>query len=61
MKRKKFKLAKSEEEERPLLNRLALHAWKLTFTDVDGKKVELEATLSKDLRALLQQFEKWVK
>ena len=61
IKRKKFKLAKADEEERPLLNRLALHAWKLTFTDVDGKKVELEATLSKDLRALLQQFEKWVK
>jgi 23S rRNA pseudouridine955/2504/2580 synthase/23S rRNA pseudouridine1911/1915/1917 synthase len=61
MKRKKFKLAKSEEEERPLLNRLALHAWKLKFTDVDGKEVELEAPLSKDMRALLQQFEKWIK
>lgn len=61
MKRKKFKLAKSEEEERPLLNRLALHAWKLKFADVDDKEVELEAPLSKDLRALLQQFEKWIK
>ncbi len=61
MKRKKFKLSKADEEEHPLLNRLALHAWKLTFTDVDGKKVELEAPLSKDLRALLQQFEKWIK
>ena len=61
MKRKKFKLSKADEEERPLLSRLALHAWKLTFTDAEGKKVELEAPLSKDLRALLQQFEKWVK
>ena len=61
MKRKKFKLSKADEEERPLLNRLALHAWKLTFTDVDGKKAELEAPVSKDLRALLQQFEKWIK
>jgi 23S rRNA pseudouridine955/2504/2580 synthase/23S rRNA pseudouridine1911/1915/1917 synthase len=61
IKRKKFKLAKAEDEERPLLNRLALHAWKLTFADVDGKKIELEAPLSKDLRALLQQFEKWIK
>ncbi len=61
MKRKKFKLSKADEEERPLLNRLALHAWKLTFTEADGKKVELEAPVSKDLRALLQQFEKWIK
>ena len=61
MKRKKFKLSKTEDEERPLLNRLALHAWRLKFTDVDGKQVELEAPLSKDLRALLQQFEKWIK
>lgn len=61
IKRKKFKLAKAEEEERPLLNRLALHAWKLRFTDVDGKEIVLEAPLSKDLRALLQQFEKWIK
>ncbi len=61
IKRKKFKLSKSEEEERPLLNRLALHAWKLRFTDVNDEKVELEAPLSKDLRAMLQQFEKWIK
>jgi 23S rRNA pseudouridine1911/1915/1917 synthase len=61
MKRKKFKLAKAEDEERPLLNRLALHAWRLTFTDPTGKRIELEAPVSKDLRALLQQFEKWIK
>lgn len=61
IKRKKFKLAKSDEEERPLLNRLALHAWKLSFADVDGTRVALEAPLSKDLRAMLQQFEKWIK
>ncbi len=61
LKRKKFKLAKSDDEERPLLNRLALHAWKLSFTDAENKKIELEAPLSKDLKALLQQFEKWVK
>ena len=61
LKRKKFKLSKADDEERPLLNRLALHAWKLKFNDVNGKTVELEAPLSKDLKALLQQFEKWIK
>ncbi|HEY6505681.1 MAG TPA: RluA family pseudouridine synthase [Chitinophagaceae bacterium] len=54
----KFKLSKKEEEERPLLNRLALHAYKLKFTDTHGKKFELEAPLPKDIRATLQQLEK---
>jgi len=61
IKRKKFKLSKDAEEERPLLSRLALHAWKLKFQDADGSTVELEAPLSKDLRAMLQQFGKWIK
>jgi 23S rRNA pseudouridine1911/1915/1917 synthase len=54
----KFKLSKKEEEERPLLNRLALHAHKLKFTDIKGKTFELEAPLPKDIRATLQQLEK---
>jgi 23S rRNA pseudouridine1911/1915/1917 synthase len=61
IKRKKFKLSKEEEAERPLLNRLALHAWKLSFKDTDGTTVTLQAPLSKDLKAMLQQFEKWIK
>ena len=54
----KFKLSKEEEEERPLLNRLALHAHILSFTDLDGKVQKLEAPVPKDLRATLQQLEK---
>ncbi len=61
IKRKKFKLSKEEEAERPLLNRLALHAWKLSFRDTDGTVVTLEALPPKDLKAMLQQFEKWMK
>jgi len=57
----KFKLSKSELEERPLLNRLALHASRLSFTRPNGEKVELEADLHKDLRASLQQLTKWKK
>jgi 23S rRNA pseudouridine1911/1915/1917 synthase len=57
----KFKLSKKEEEERPLLNRLALHAWKLKFTDTSGKLFETEAPVPKDIRATLQQLEKWKK
>lgn len=54
----KFKLSKNEEEERPILNRLALHAYQLSFTDIDGNIIELEASLHKDMRATLQQLQK---
>jgi 23S rRNA pseudouridine955/2504/2580 synthase/23S rRNA pseudouridine1911/1915/1917 synthase len=54
----KFKLSKKEEEERPILNRLALHAYKLKFTDTHGKVFQLEAEIPKDIRATLQQLEK---
>lgn len=59
--KRKFKLSKNELEERPLLNRLALHSSQLKFTDAEGNKHELEAPLSKDLKAVLQQLRKNVK
>jgi 23S rRNA pseudouridine1911/1915/1917 synthase len=57
----KFKLSKSELEERPILNRLALHAFRLSFTKPNGEKIELQADLHKDLKATLQQLSKWKK
>jgi 23S rRNA pseudouridine955/2504/2580 synthase/23S rRNA pseudouridine1911/1915/1917 synthase len=54
----KFKLSKNEWEERPILNRLALHALSLTFINTDDEAIKLEAPLPKDLRALLQQLRK---
>ncbi len=59
--KRKFNLSRSEETERPLLNRLALHAAELKFTDNNGQKHVLEAALPKDLRAVLQQLHKWKK
>jgi 23S rRNA pseudouridine1911/1915/1917 synthase len=56
--KRKFKLSKNELEERPLLNRLALHSFQLKFTDAEGNKHELEAEPPKDIRALLQQLRK---
>jgi 23S rRNA pseudouridine1911/1915/1917 synthase len=53
----KFKLSKNEEEERPILNRLGLHAFKLKFNN-GGKNFELAAPIPKDLRATIQQLEK---
>jgi len=57
--KRKFKLSKNELEERPIMNRLALHAAELDFADAAGIKYKLEAEMPKDMRALLQQLRKW--
>jgi 23S rRNA pseudouridine955/2504/2580 synthase/23S rRNA pseudouridine1911/1915/1917 synthase len=56
--KKKFKLGKHTEEERPLLGRLALHAATLVFKDPAGKEYIIEAPLPKDMHALLTQLRK---
>lgn len=56
--KKKFKLSKHDEEERPMISRLALHSYKLIFDDADGKKVELLAEMPKEFRALMAQLKK---
>ena len=56
--KRNYKLSKSEEQERPLLNRLALHSQLLRFTDAAGSTHSLEAPLPKDMRALIQQLRK---
>ena len=59
--KKNYNLSKNELEERPLLNRLALHAQRLKFKDASGKMHEFEAEFPKDIRALLQQLRKFKK
>jgi 23S rRNA pseudouridine955/2504/2580 synthase/23S rRNA pseudouridine1911/1915/1917 synthase len=56
--KKKFKLSQHDEEERPMLSRLALHSYRLKFTDADGTAFDLKAELPKDIRALLNQLQK---
>lgn len=56
--KKKYKLSQSAEEERPIINRLALHSHRLAFTDQQGQKHIIEAELPKDMKALLQQLKK---
>jgi 23S rRNA pseudouridine955/2504/2580 synthase/23S rRNA pseudouridine1911/1915/1917 synthase len=56
--KKKYKLSKSEEEEKPILNRVALHSYQLKFTDAGGQAFDLTALLPKDIRALVQQLKK---
>ncbi|MFV0606718.1 MAG: RluA family pseudouridine synthase [Niabella sp.] len=57
----KFQLSKNVLEERPLLSRLALHAFQLEIKSLDGQVLKLEAPLHKDIRATLQQLEKNMK
>ena len=55
--KKKFNL-KTDTEEKPLLNRLALHASSLHFKDENGKEFSFEASLPKDIHALVAQLKK---
>ncbi len=57
--KKKFNLSRKEEEERPLLNRLALHASELSLLELSGNNWTVSAPLPKDLRATLAQLAKW--
>jgi 23S rRNA pseudouridine1911/1915/1917 synthase len=54
----KYKLSKNVEEEKPLLGRLALHAFQLGFKNSKGAYEIFEAPLHKDMRAVLQQLSK---
>jgi len=56
--KKGYKLGKRTPEERPLLSRLALHAWQLQFKDQQGEDVTIEAPLPKDIQAVVTQLRK---
>lgn len=56
--KRKFKLAKNQEEEHPLMNRLALHAHTLDFTTPEGREIHLEAPVYKDMQATITQLTK---
>lgn len=58
--KKKFKLSEMEEE-RPLLNRLALHANRLVFTDKQGERTDIVSDLPKDMNVTVKQLSKWNK
>ncbi len=53
----KYKLGK-EQEEQPLIKRVALHAFQLAFKDINGEEILAEAPYPKDLKALHNQLEK---
>ncbi len=56
--KRNYHLSIKEDEEQPILKRLALHSALLEFT-FNERHFSFEAALPKDLRALLQQLRKW--
>ncbi|MBS1773288.1 MAG: RluA family pseudouridine synthase [Bacteroidetes bacterium] len=57
--KKKYKLSDKDENERPLLSRLALHSYRLILKKPDGTEVVAEAPLPKDMAACVKQLDKW--
>lgn len=55
--KRKFKLAKAEEEK-PLISRVALHARALNFQLMNGERQQVDAPYPKDMEALLNQLRK---
>jgi 23S rRNA pseudouridine1911/1915/1917 synthase len=51
--------AKRGEDERPLIDRLTLHAERLGFIHPDGRTIDLLAPLPKDFRAALNMLAKY--
>jgi 23S rRNA pseudouridine1911/1915/1917 synthase len=56
--KKDYKLSKHDDEERSIINRLALHSFKLNFEDEQGNKMELCAEAPKEFKAVMQQLKK---
>ena len=59
--KKKFRLSDKEETERPLLSRLALHAYRLQFVKEDGTPISVDCPIPKDMAATINQLNKWAR
>lgn len=55
--KRKYHVSKGEEE-RPLTHRLALHAQMISFSEINGSKMSVEAPYPKDFAVVLRQLEK---
>lgn len=55
----KRRFKNSDEEERPMIQRVALHAFSLQFADLDGQIIFIEAPYPKDFEVFLKVLEKY--
>jgi 23S rRNA pseudouridine955/2504/2580 synthase len=54
--KRRFNL-KKETDEQPLMKRMALHAFSLSFESLAGDEVKIEAPYPKDFQALVKHLE----
>jgi 23S rRNA pseudouridine1911/1915/1917 synthase len=59
--KRNYKHSGFEEDEIPILSRLALHSFQISFTDLSGREHLITAEMPKDMRALLSQMNKNLK
>jgi len=59
--KRKYRMSEKDEQEKPLLSRLALHAYRIQFHKEDGKLISAEAPLPRDIAACVKQLNKWTK
>ena len=59
--KRKYRMSEKDEQEKPLLSRLALHAYRLEFNKEDGTPIVAEAPLPRDMAACVKQLNKWSK
>lgn len=57
--KRKYKLSEKEEQEKPILSRLALHSYRLVLHKEDGKLIDVQAEIPKDMSACIKQLDKW--
>jgi 23S rRNA pseudouridine955/2504/2580 synthase/23S rRNA pseudouridine1911/1915/1917 synthase len=57
--KRKYLMSEKDEQEKPLLSRLALHAYRLEFIKEDGTAITAEAPLPRDIAACVKQLNKW--
>lgn len=56
--KRNYKLSRSEDTERPMIDRLALHAVRITFSNRHGEMIEVTSPTPKPFTALMKQLNK---
>ncbi len=57
--KRKFRLSEKDEQEKPLLSRIALHSYRLEFKKEDGTEIQVDAPIPRDISACIKQLNKW--
>lgn len=56
--KKNYKLSKDQDEETPIIQRLALHSYRMVFEDESGQHHDISSGIPKEYDALMKQIRK---